>query len=269
MLSPNVLPGEFTDTDRFLFESWGYIVIPDLLSRSEIDELHDASERLHAALDARDAPPRGRGVIFEFDPAFERLMDHPKVLPKVHALYGDRFILQAAANTRVKPGTPAGGWHQDGSNAYDYKQLGHPIPLLQLRVSYLITDQTEPGQGNLELIPGSHRAQVGLPDHVREVRGDVPIGHVLCAEAGTVLIFHNAVWHRAYDHHGPNVRYTPHYIYSPPWLRYSDRMQNSREFLDRTTPLRRAMLGDFSRPDAPFGANYDPLPIGAGLGSNR
>ncbi|HLH99645.1 MAG TPA: phytanoyl-CoA dioxygenase family protein [Acidimicrobiales bacterium] len=268
MLSPNVLPGEFTDTDRFLFESWGYIVIPDLLSRSEIDELQDASERLHAALDARDAPPRGRGVIYEFDPAFERLMDHPKVLPKVHALYGDRFILQAAANTRVQPGTPAGGWHQDGSNAYDYKQLGHPIPLLQLRVSYLITDQTEPGQGNLELIPGSHRAQVGLPDHVREVRGDVPIGHVLCAEAGTVLIFHNAVWHRAYDHNGPNVRYTPHYIYSPPWLRYSDRMQNSRQFLDRTTPLRRALLGDFSRPDAPFGANYDPLPIGAGLGSN-
>ena len=260
-LSPNVLPGEFTDNDRFLFESWGYIIIPDLLAKSEIGELHEASERFHAALDSDSAPPRGRGAIFEFDPVFERLMDHPGVLPKVAALYGERFILQSAWNTRVKPGTRAGGWHQDGSSAYDFKRMGYPIPLIQLRCSYLITDQTDPGTGNLEMIPGSHRAMAALPEKIRQERGDLPIGHVICAEAGTVLIFHNAVWHRAYDHNGPNMRYTPHYIYSPPWVRYSDRMQNAQEFMDRTTPLRRALLGDFEAPDSPFGRSYDPLPL--------
>jgi ectoine hydroxylase len=262
MLNPEVKPGELTDTDRFIFESWGYIIIPNLLSKDEIDECHEASVRFHAGLDAASAQPRGRGSIFEHDPVFERLMDHPGILPKVSGLYGDRFILQSAWNTRVRPHTPAGGWHQDGSNAYDFKRLGNPIPLIQLRVSYLITDQTEPGTGNLELVPGSHRAGVGLPEAIRKAKGDVPIGHVLCAEAGTVLIFHNAVWHRAYDHNGDKDRYTPHYIYSPPWVRYSDRMENSPEFLERTTPLRRALLGDFARPDAPFGANYDPLPLG-------
>jgi ectoine hydroxylase len=262
MLSPEVKPGELTDTDRFIFESWGYIIVPNLLSRGEIDELHEASVRFHADQDASPPNPRGRGFIFEYDAAFERLMDHPGILPKVSGLYGDRFILQSAWNTRVRPHTPAGGWHQDGSNAYDFKRLGNPIPLIQLRVSYLITDQTQPGLGNLELVPGSHRAGVELPEAIRKEKGDLPIGHVLCAEAGTVLIFHNAVWHRAYDHNGDKDRFIPHYIYSPPWVRFSDRMENSPEFVERTTPLRRALLGEFSRPDAPFGANYDPLPLG-------
>jgi hypothetical protein len=154
-----------------------------------------------------------------------------------------------------------GGWHQDGSAPFDFKQLGYPIPLIQLRASFLLTDQTEPGTGNMELIPGSHRSRVGVPAAVLEARDDLPIGHVLCARAGSVLVFHNAVWHRTYEHNGDWDRYTQHNIYSPPWVRTADRFTNSPEFLERTTPLRRAMMGEFSRPDAPFGASYEPLPF--------
>jgi ectoine hydroxylase-related dioxygenase (phytanoyl-CoA dioxygenase family) len=115
--------------------------------------------------------------------------------------------------------------------------------------------------GNMEVIPGSHRANVGLPDAVRKEGNDVPVGHVICASAGSVLVFHNAVWHRTYQHNGTWDRYTAHYIYSPPWVRNSDRLQNSPQFLERTTPLRRALMGEFTRPDAPYGLGYDPLPF--------
>jgi ectoine hydroxylase len=258
MLSAEVAAGELTPLDRFIFESWGYFVVPGVLSEEEAAECYDACERMHAGRE-RTFGQLGRG--YELEPALERLIDHPAVLPKVRGLYGDRFVLQACWNTMQPAHTGVGGWHQDGSRAYDYKQLGYPVPLIQLRASFLLTDQSEPGTGNMELIPGSHRSQVPLPQDLRDNRSDVPIGHVVCAPAGSVLVFHNAVWHRTYTHSGDKDRYTAHYIYSPPWARSADRFENSPGFLARTTPLRRALMGEFTRPDAPYGANYDPLPF--------
>lgn len=258
MLSPLVQAGSFTEVDEFAFESWGYLVIPDVLSAEAAAECYAASERLHAARD-REFGQVGRG--YETEPCLEALIDHPAVLPKVRGLFGDRFLLQASWNTMQPAHAGVGGWHQDGSSAYDFKNVSYPVPLIQLRASFLLTDQSEPGMGNMELIPGSHRSRVPLPDSVRSERGDVPIGQVICATAGSVLLFHNGVWHRTYRHDGDTDRYTAHYVYSPPWVRTADRFANSEEFLARTTPMRRALMGEFSRPDAPYGASYDPLPF--------
>ncbi|HEX3813536.1 MAG TPA: phytanoyl-CoA dioxygenase family protein [Mycobacteriales bacterium] len=255
MLSPVVQPGELTDLDRFIFESWGYLIIENVLSPAEVEECLAASQRLHASADPITWGQKGRG--YESEKALEELIDHPAVMPKVRGLYGDRFILQSGWNTVQPAHGGMGGWHQDGSGAFDFKKLGYPIPLIQLRASYLLTDQSTLRSGNMELIPGSHRSQVPLPDELRKERGDVPIGHVICAGAGSVLLFHNAVWHRTFAHDGDFDRYTMHYVYSPPWLRSSDRLENSTEFLDRTTPLRRSLMAEFSRPDAPYGAGYE------------
>lgn len=197
----------------------------------------------------------GRG--YESEEVFESLIDHPAVLPKVRGLYGDRFILQSGWNTVQPAHGDVGGWHQDGSGAYDFKKLGYPIPLIQLRASYLLTDQSVPRTGNMELIPGSHHSMAPLPEQIRRARGDVPIGDVICASAGSVLLFHNAVWHRTYAHDGDYDRYTMHYVYSPPWVRSSDRLSNSADFLGRTTSLRRSLMGEFNRPDAPYGIGYE------------
>src|SRR6202167_1202661 len=137
MLSPQVQPGELTPLDRFIFESWGYFVIPDVLSPAEAAECYAASERLHAKRE-RGFGQLGRG--YESEPSLEQLIDHPAVLPKIRGLYGDRFVLQANWNTMQPAHAGVGGWHQDGSSAYDFKQLGYPTPLIQLRASYLLTD---------------------------------------------------------------------------------------------------------------------------------
>jgi len=257
-LGPVVSPGQFTPLDKFIFESWGYLIIPDVLTADEAAECYEASARLHSQRQ-REFGQLGRG--YEVEPSLERLIDHPAVLPKVRGLYGDRFILQASWNTMQPAHAGMGRWHQDGSSAYDFKHLGYPVPLVQLRASFLLTDQTRPRTGNMELVPGSHRSTVALPDEIRGANEDVPIGHVILASVGSVLLFHNAVWHRTYAHDGDRDRYTAHYVYSPPWVRQADRFGNSPEFLERTTPLRRALMGEFSRPDAPFGVSYDPPPF--------
>ncbi len=259
MLSPIVEPGRFTDLDRFIFDTWGYFIIQDVLSGKEVGDCLAASKRLHEAAGTTGWGQVGRG--YETEPVLEALIDHPAVLPKVRGIYGDRFILQAGWNTKQPAHGKMGGWHQDGSGAYDFKKLGYPIPLLQLRASFLLTDQTQLRSGNMELIPGSHCSPVPLPQSVRDDSADLPINHVVCASAGSVLLFHNAVWHRTYAHDGDYDRYTMHMIYSPPWVRSSDRLQNSPEFLQRTTPLRRALMGEFERPDAPYGVGYSGPPF--------
>jgi ectoine hydroxylase-related dioxygenase (phytanoyl-CoA dioxygenase family) len=233
------------------------LIIPNVLSKDEVQEVLEASVRLHEKNQSENKWTQIGDAVAK-DPAIERLMDHPAILPKVRALYGsDRFILQSSWSTRQPArGGGLGFWHQDGSFAYEFRDTAYPVPLLQLRATFLLTDQSEPGLGNLELIPGSHKSRELLPDSVKRDNGTVPISHVICAPIGSVLLFHNGVYHRGVEHKGDFDRHSLHYIYSPPWLRWSDRLQNDQDFLKRTTPLRRYLMGEFERPDAPFGENY-------------
>ena len=40
MLNPEVEPGALSDLDRFIFESWGYLIIRNVLSAEEVEELN-------------------------------------------------------------------------------------------------------------------------------------------------------------------------------------------------------------------------------------
>lgn len=256
---PFVQPGAMTDMERFMFECFGYIVIENVLSPDEIQETLEAAKRLHAGKINGKLHQIGRG--FEHEPALERLIDHPAILPKVRELYKDRFVLQAAWCTVQPAGSQSVGWHSDGSSAYPFKDLGYPTPLLQLRVSYNLTDQSELYMGNMMMIPGSHHSHLDLPQAARKKVEASPIKQIIVAKPGSVLMFHNGVWHSPMPNDRDFDRYNMHYIYSPPWLRRSDRDATDPEFLKRTTPLRRAMMGDYDRPDVPFGGGYPAIPF--------
>ena len=259
-LTPLSQPGALTAMDRFIFESWGYLIIPDVLSADECDAALEAAKRVHGSQPAKKFRQIGRG--FETEPALERLIDHPAVLPKIRGILGDRFVLGAAWCT-VLPAHGVGNfWHQDHASSYDYGNLGYPAPLVQLRASYNLTDQSELGMGNMALIPGSHRSRVPLPEEVHEVSFAAPIQHIIRAPRGTALIFHNGVWHSPMPSNLDYDRYNMHYIYCPPWLRRGDREATDPAFLARTSPRRRALMGDFAAPDTAFsGGNYPPIPF--------
>jgi ectoine hydroxylase-related dioxygenase (phytanoyl-CoA dioxygenase family) len=256
---PVVQPGPMSEMERFIFECYGYIVIEDVLSPAEVEQTLEAAQRLHAGKNTGKLHQIGRG--FEHEPALEHLIDHPAILPKVRALYQDRFVLQAAWCTVQPAGSQSVGWHQDGSSAYEFRELGYPVPLLQLRVSFNLTDQSELFMGNMMMIPGSHRSRFELPKDVRKQLEACPIQQIICARPGSVLIFHNGVYHSPMPNQRDFDRYNMHYIYSPPWLRRSDREATDPTFLEQTTPLRRALMGDYARPDVPFGGGFPPIPF--------
>lgn len=246
-----------TEMERFLFDTAGYLVIPGALSAEEVKECLEAAKRLHTPY-----PPgewRQLGAAYEKEPAMERLIDHPSILPKVRALLGDRFILQSSWCTVSPPGYKGGGFHQDGSGPYEFRRLATPVPLVQLRTGFFLTDQTRPNQGNMVMIPGSHNASVPLPKNTHP--GDVPIHEVICGEPGTVLMFHQGVYHSGSVNEMDFPRYIQHMVFAPPWLIPSDRKRNDPAFLERTTPLRRALLGEWERPEQPFGQGYERPPF--------
>ena len=255
---PLAQPGPMTEDERFVFECFGYIIIEDALSPAETAAALSASQRLHAA--TSDAW-RQIGAVFEKEPALAELIDHPAILPKVRALYGEQFILQSAWCTVQAAQSESIGWHQDGSGVYEFRQLAYPPPLLQLRASYSLTDQSREFMGNMMMIPGSHRSPVTLPEDKRSQLRASPIQHNIRCRAGSALLFHNGVWHSPMPNREDFDRYNMHYIYSPPWLRRSDRFATDPAFLAETTPLRRALMGEYERPDAPFGAGIPPLPF--------
>jgi len=253
---PIAQPGPLTEMERFLFEAAGYLVIPGALAPAEVEGLLEAARRAHASTPAGEW--RQIGALYEREPAVEPLIDHQAVLPKVRALFGDYFILQSSWCTLSPPGFEGGGWHQDGSGVYEFRRLAAATPLVQLRIGYFLTDQRAPNLGNMVLIPGSHHSPVALPPGVR---GDVPIQQVICGEPGDALLFHQGVWHRGTRNEG-GPRYIQHMVYAPPWLIPSDRKRNDPAFLARTTPLRRALLGEWRRPEEPFGMGYARPPYG-------
>lgn len=249
--------GPLTEQERFLFDVTGYLVIPDALSTEEVAGCLEAAQRAHAS-----HPPeewRQLGAVYEREPAVECLIDHPSVFRKVRALMGDHFILQSSWCTVSPPGFPGGGFHQDGSGVYEFRRLATPVPLVQLRIGFFLTDQSEPNQGNMVLIPGSHNASVALPKGTQA--GEVPIAQVIRGRPGTALMFHQGVWHCGTRNEMDYPRYIQHMVYAPPWLIPSDRKRNDPEFLARTTPLRRALLGEWSRPEEPFGVGYAKPPF--------
>lgn len=254
---PLAKPGPMTEEERWLFEVAGYLVIPDALSPSEVASCLEAAQRLHASYPGGEW--RQLGASYEKEPAIEPLIDHPSVIHKARALFGDYFIVQSSWCTLSPPGYPGGGWHQDGSGAYEFCRLAASTPLVQLRVGYFLTDQSDPDMGNMVMIPGSHNALSAMPKELRHQ--DSALQQVICGRPGTALMFHQGVYHRGTRNARDFDRYIQHIVYAPPWLIPSDRQRNDPAFMERTTPLRRALLGDWNRADAPYSGGYPRPPF--------
>jgi hypothetical protein len=223
---------EMAQADRFFFENNGYLVVeeflpPGLVARLLAVSLRVAEERrekqragaTQAGMTHVDGDNTRYFYILGDDPLFLEMLTYPPLMPYVTGLlnakphhHASDIIIERAPHDRGM------GWHIDGHDD-GYRLLGAPIPLLQLKVGYYLTDMTAPDQGNLCVIPGSHKAVV-QPDADDLQKTELFDGATqVCAPAGTVILFHNALWHSA----GPLTRedgrrVIAYYAYEHPWM---------------------------------------------------
>lgn len=249
-----------TQAERFFFDNNGYLVLDGFLGKELVarlmEALHGAVSR-RRALQEREIPHTGRTdvqgdntrifYILDDDPLFLDMLDYPPVIPYVTGLLHERPHHHASDAIVEYGSTERGmGWHRDGRD-YGYRDLGPLIPLLQLKIGYYLTDMTEPGRGNLCIVPGSHKAQHD-PDSALLQRKDLFSGAVqLCAPAGSAILFHNALWHSA----GPwtradGARIMLYYAYEPPWMLASpEHWGYEKSFYNRLSEERRKLFHGF------------------------
>lgn len=266
--SPAATP---TEAERFFFDNNGYLVLENFLTPAHVARLCAA---LHAATTRRRAgvPPGHKAVwpprvpadctqihgeksarilnLLEDDLLLLELLTWPALLPYLRALlhpiphyHASDAILEDAQDFMDRPP----GWHIDGYGDA-YRSLGRPIPLLQLKVGYYLSDMTQPWRGNLTVVPGSHKAN-REPTAEDLGRRDLFPGAVqVCAPAGTAILFHNAIWHTAapYQQRGAG-RTMLYYGYEQPWMLGNCAHWNySKEFYNqKLTPEARKFFHGF------------------------
>ncbi len=267
-------PADITQSERFFFETNGYLVLENFLNNDHVARLQTALDRtivqrriqqqagiVHTGMTRLIGEQSTRiFYILDDNPLFLALLDWPPMMayvrallnPKPHHHASDAIVEYASDLADRGP-----GWHLDGHDN-GYRNLGRPIPLLQLKLGYYLTDMTEPGQGNLTIVPGSHKATIE-PAPADLKRHDLFPGALeVCAPAGSAILFHNALWHTAGLFRKPESRRVIlYYAYEHPWMVASqEHWGYSKEFYnERLSPEQRKLFHGFvfDPPEARWG----------------
>jgi ectoine hydroxylase-related dioxygenase (phytanoyl-CoA dioxygenase family) len=206
---------------------------------------YDAGERRNDNLGPHQAVLRD-GFVHR-DPAFLDLVDQPQTIAKVWGLLGWNIYL-FHNHIAITPPLPADqprearslGFHLD-SPRVTLDLGGQRCPLLTLKVAYFLTDLTEPGRGNLWIVPSQHtRSTLERPaDGVGNPPGALPV----CVAPGTAVFFDRRLWHAASPNWWTEPRKALFYGYGHRWLRPVVDVPVPGDSMEASDPIRRQLLG--------------------------
>ncbi len=243
-----------TEEERNHFETDGYLIVEDALSDERVAALTKAVDII--GREYRSAHELGENdYVGDFDfigknDCFLELLDWPKTFPKVWSilgwniqLYHIHLIITPPSDKDTRSERISARWHQD-TGRLNQELEGDPRPRVSLKGAYFLTDTTEPGCGNLTVIPGSHlwntlptpAGSDSEPSDSIEIR--VP--------PGTAVFFDRRLWHKGTPNHSKRTRKVLFYGYSYRWLRPRGLMTVAH-LMDHCDPIRRQLLGASSR----------------------
>lgn len=232
-----------TDEQRYLFDLWGYLTIPNALDDTTLSELNDL-------VDAQGLPTPGEvfadqlfSGFLTWGQQFRDLLDHPAVLPVLTELLDGRPRLDRYYGLRMRSMTTGlplhgGAVETDDKSEYYWFRNGKMANGI-ITVGWALTDMRA-GQGGFVCVPGSHKSNYAWPkgwDHQHEA-----VRHVELS-AGDVVVFNGALvhgthpWLAEHDRRSLLFKYAPgHLAWSHVYLDWSDQLR------DVLTPAQLALL---------------------------
>jgi ectoine hydroxylase len=212
-----------------------------------------ACDRLEAAVDAVYEEERRAGRLghlgalhllgaLERAPGLLELVDLPAALSVVAVGLGPNiYVYHSHLDVHPPAGNeePAWRWHQDGGRQ-NLELETDPRPRLSIKVGWFLSDLSEPGRGNLTVIPGSHASNaLAKPEH----GGTMPAGaEEILAPRGSAVIFDRRLWHARSENSSQLTRKVAFVAYTYRWVRPRESIQLSGR-LATLAPLRRQLLG--------------------------
>jgi ectoine hydroxylase len=245
------MPPDPTELRRF--ERDGYLILPRVLSATDVRALRALTERV-----ARNSPAAADGSVHALgfiarEPAFAALVDHPRVLDVVCATLGWNvhvYHCHLDVHPPARPdGPPRWRWHQDGGRQ-NLEIESDPRPRLSVKVAWFLSDASRPGRGNLQVIPGSHRRN-RLPRPEQTEGGFPPPAGAtdILADAGSMVIFDRRLWHARSENRSSRTRRALFIAYTYRWVRGRDRYPECTAWFEALSPVQRQLLGAAATPD--------------------
>jgi ectoine hydroxylase-related dioxygenase (phytanoyl-CoA dioxygenase family) len=241
-----------TDEQLKKFNDEGYLIVENALTPEMVDALTSVVDRI----DAEEREKQGlsdHALLSKFrvvveDDLFLELLDWPRIFPLLWdilgwniQLYISHLIIYPPEPLDTKRVSKAAHWHQDGGK-YFIQNIERPHPRLSLKVSYWLSDVSEPDRGAMRIVPGSHKLDTRPPQSNPDVDPEGAIE--VCVKPGTAVLFDRRMWHSRGWNHSDVTRKSLFFGYSYRWLRGLDYNVMPPEILDKCDPIRRQLLAD-------------------------
>ena len=239
-----------TPEEKFIFDLQGYIVVKNVLSQAEVDELNAIADQKMA-----DQKEMSNGLkiprrVSLWGKPFQNLFDHPNMIPYLSELLGPQFRADHDYGIFMRQGGRKGGLHggdhRAGTHYYKYRD---GVMRNGLTVVVYFLAPAPPGSGGFCCVPGSHKSNFAL-NVPEEVRSFKCIPHYLAnpsAETGDALIFTEATMHGTLPWTAENERRTLLYKFTPGHVSYASTYYNHDDYEDLTEQQKRVLTPPSAR----------------------
>lgn len=205
----------------------GYVILSDLVSPAACAAIRSETARL-ADHTGRN-PFEGVRTQRIYSPlaktrAIDDLVDHPRVMALLDALFLPNYLLSQAQIINILPGEAAQLLHHDDA----FYRLPRPGPAVHAAFICAIDDFTV-DNGATVVIPGSHRwDETRIPNAHEAIACEMP--------AGSAVFFVGGLWHGGGENRTDAARLAVTCQYCEPWLR-----QHENFFLEVPNALARTL----------------------------
>ena len=258
-------PTLLTDEQRQTFEKDGYLIVPDALDASQINQLLETGDRLMDGFDFSDYYAHRRPGLVQEQP-FLDLVTNERTVPLIVQLLNANIHITNTALIYKHPQPPEEPsncvWHRDVGVALD---IGHTmLPCVGLKIGYCLTDFPQPDSGGTMFVRGSNHLKAALSIKKEAVHPDEYDQPIL--RAGDAFLFESRTYHapgrNIVDYIAKVVIYGYHYRWIKPdhYMRFYDGAQQpDTHVMNRTDDVGRQLLGatvDSQGREAPDGIDW-------------
>jgi ectoine hydroxylase len=217
-----------TDDERARFDRDGFLVVPGVLSESEIEVARTAVLGAYE----RAGQPGGHGLgptgaLHQLSavtslPELAFLLDHPVAFRYIWSLLGWNVHVYHShidVHPQIKEKRPfRWEWHQDGGRQNREIETD-PRAMLSVKLAYWLSDVSETGRGNFTVLPGSHKTNWLPGPPRRDVEWPQPEGAIqITANPGDLVVFDRRLWHQRSDNYSEITRVGAFFGYTYRWV---------------------------------------------------
>ncbi|MFE3757671.1 phytanoyl-CoA dioxygenase family protein [Nocardia tengchongensis] len=238
------------DADLAALERDGYVILPDLLSPAELDEIRESVAPLLNRSGRNNFEGHATQRVYSVlnkTRSCDRIADHPRVLALLDRLFMPNYLLSMLQVINIQPGENAQMLHTDDG----FYPLPRPRKPLGAATIWAIDDFTA-DNGATDVVPGSQLWGDELPDE------STPREPVVM-RAGSCVFFGGTLWHGGGANRSANSRLALTAQYCEPWLRPQEAftLSMTRDTVRAVSEDIRRMLGYSIHP--PFIGQVDGM----------